>query len=268
MKTILYALSIVVILTAAYFAYDTKQKIDTEIAAFDEVEKQSAQVKSDIKSTEKAQVEPEAALEEQKTLAAELAATVDSESSKTTGFRKSIQELDAEIQSADAELNGVEELRAEAAELVGEAGLEIDEIPDRIASLEEQLKVDRRNLETLTKREAKLNRDVAANKEEVEGLVSRLADLRQKIAQGSRSGVITAVDKRWGFVVVNQGSGNSSLTDHAELLVSRGGKVLGRVTVSSLEPNRAVCDINFDSFRPGVRVRSGDRVTLVAGTTN
>jgi hypothetical protein len=267
-KTIFYVLSVLIIGGAAYFAFDVKQKLEGEMALFEETESTNAQVSADTEETEGMLADTEASLEKAKVLKSDLTATKDSEGGKTVNFRKSIEQSDSEIEGYDAELIKFEEVRKKVEVLLDGREITLREIPAKIAEFEEQRKVQQRELERLIDLEAKLSREVAGNRAKAATLTGRLADLRLKISRGSQQGVVTAVDSIWGFVVINQGAGNSNVTDRSELLVSRGGRLLGRLKVTSLEPNRAICDIDTKSVRPGVRIQTGDRITLANGEAN
>jgi cell shape-determining protein MreC len=53
---------------------------------------------------------------------------------------------------------------------------------------------------------------------------------------------VLAVDPKWHFVVLDAGE-DQGVIEHGELLVSRGGKLVGKVRVSRVEKNRCVANI-------------------------
>lgn len=70
-------------------------------------------------------------------------------------------------------------------------------------------------------------------------------------------GSIVAVDPKFDFVVLDIGE-NQGVKERGELLVNRKGKLVGRVKISSVEPNRSVANI-----MPGWRqdqIMEGDQV--------
>jgi cell shape-determining protein MreC len=88
---------------------------------------------------------------------------------------------------------------------------------------------------------------------------------RQRAA--SRPGVrgtILAVNQSYNFVVLNLG-GRQGVEANSEMLVLRGGSLIGRIRVSSVEPATAIGDIITSSLPRGVQVQPGDTV-VYAGT--
>lgn len=55
-------------------------------------------------------------------------------------------------------------------------------------------------------------------------------------------GNIVAVDPKYDFVVLDIG-GNQGLVPNAKLLINRDGKLIGKVKITSVEPNRAVANV-------------------------
>jgi hypothetical protein len=55
-------------------------------------------------------------------------------------------------------------------------------------------------------------------------------------------GKVVAVDPQWGFVVLDIG-GDQGLVERGELLVSRDGKLVAKVRVTTIEPKRAIANV-------------------------
>lgn len=55
-------------------------------------------------------------------------------------------------------------------------------------------------------------------------------------------GTIVAVDPKYDFVVLNIG-GNQGLVENATLLVNRDGKLVGRVRITQVQPDRAIANV-------------------------
>ena len=262
MKTIFYALSLVVILAGAYFSYTVKSKMEAEIALYDSTYATNEQVTAETRSTEKTLGETKESLSKARDKEAELIAKKDVEEGDKRTYSAAIQGYNTAIAGADAELAEVEELIKRIEDLVGGVGIQIGDIPDELEKLKNERLDLQKALEKLTGTEDKLTREVASNRAEIDNLSGRLGDIRLKIDRGAQVGTVTAVDPVWGFVIVNQGAANSNVTEETSLLVSRNGQYLGRLNVSSLEPNQSICDMDTDSFRIGVRVQPGDSVII------
>lgn len=72
-------------------------------------------------------------------------------------------------------------------------------------------------------------------------------------------GKVLAVDPRYDFVVLDIG-GNQGVLEHGQLLVNRDGKLVGKVRVTKVEPNRSIANIIDDWKQPGTEVMEGDLV--------
>jgi len=53
---------------------------------------------------------------------------------------------------------------------------------------------------------------------------------------------VLAFDPKWRFIVLDVGD-DQGVVEHAELLLSRGGKLVSRVQVSSVQKNRCIADV-------------------------
>ncbi len=78
------------------------------------------------------------------------------------------------------------------------------------------------------------------------------------MAQGL-SGSVRAVDLNWNFVVLDLGD-RQGVINNAEMIITRGGSMVGKVRVTSVEPGQSIADIVPNSVPPGVSVQRGDRV--------
>ena len=78
-------------------------------------------------------------------------------------------------------------------------------------------------------------------------------------------GTVLAVNQAYNFVVLNLGSRNG-VESNAEMLVVRGGTLIGKIRVSSVEPSTAIGDIITSSLARGVQVQPGDTV-IYAGNS-
>ena len=65
----------------------------------------------------------------------------------------------------------------------------------------------------------------------------------------------------------NLGTNNSNVTPQSKLLITRNGRLLGRLTPNSVEANQTVCDLNARDINRGVRIQPGDQVTLAESST-
>lgn len=79
-------------------------------------------------------------------------------------------------------------------------------------------------------------------------------------------GTVLAVNQAYNFVVLNLG-GRQGVEPNSEMLVLRGGALIGRIRISSVEPATAIGDIVTSSLARGVQVQPGD-IVIYAGTNS
>ena len=77
-------------------------------------------------------------------------------------------------------------------------------------------------------------------------------------------GTVLAVNRAYNFVVLNLGR-RQGVETNAEMLVLRGGTLIGKIRVSSVEPATAIGEIISSTLPRGVQVQPGD-IVIYAGT--
>jgi phage shock protein A len=273
-KNILFAISIALCTVTIFFGFKTKSKLDERISktgelimSNDTVTKNLNDKTADIKV---ARVDKKTAVDGRN----ETSASFDNESSKENGLRRSLSEVDSEIEGYDAELTDIEARIEEAKtiirNLVPDAGpnLDIDDVVAHIENLQEDRKLKEAELEEKTVQSEGLAEQVSKGTGQKENYQDRLSTVRQRISRNSVVATVTEVENDYGFVVINRGSNSSNITADSKLLVRRGSRLIGKLTVSSVDPNRAICDIVPDSLKPGQRIQAGDRAVLETPLSN
>lgn len=93
-------------------------------------------------------------------------------------------------------------------------------------------------------------------------------DKKRRVSAAAKAGVrgtVLAVNQAYNFVVLNLG-GRQGVEPNSEMLVVRGGTLIGKIRVSSVEPSTAIGDIITGSLARGVQVQPGDTV-IYAGNS-
>ena len=92
---------------------------------------------------------------------------------------------------------------------------------------------------------------------------------RRRVASAPRPdvrGTVLAVNHDYNFVVLSLG-GRQGIEANTEMLVLRGGTLIGKIRVSSVEPATAIGDIITNSLARGVQVQPGD-VVIYGGSNS
>ena len=210
---------------------------------------------------------------------------------KANDHQKEIKDLIADTGTKTKETD------AAAATQEGEEAKQKNEESDKTAkkgTLEGQLKVaqdklDKLNkdlaeigeIEDLVEKSQNLQAEMAAVQQEIaitkenyknavtkrEATDSTIANLRDKVSR-QRAGQMVEVNAKiaqtfdnWGFVVINAG-GNQGINARVKLDVKRDDKIIGKLTITNLEPNVSVCDVA--SLNDGEKIAVGDSVVLSA----
>ncbi len=88
---------------------------------------------------------------------------------------------------------------------------------------------------------------------------------QMRVMRSGLSGSVLAVDRNWNFVVLDLGDRNG-VVNHAEMIVTRGSGMVGKVRITSVEPSQSIADIVPNSTPPGLTIQRGDRVIYAGGS--
>ena len=81
----------------------------------------------------------------------------------------------------------------------------------------------------------------------------------QKLAVNGLIATVIAVNKDWGFVMVNAGREHGVSAD-SSLLVKRGNSRIARLRIVNLEDRSIVADVVDESLTSGIDVKPGDKI--------
>lgn len=266
-KKIFYMLSVLVTIAAAIFSFQNSKKLQAEIDLFAEeqtlkigTEKVEEKKKEDLANTKKA-------LGDAEQVNAELVQAMGNMRSREGALNKSKEKAQVEIEEHDAALAKLAEAKAVIDEALKGVNVAWPQVPAEIKRLQELRKKKGDDLDLLNEHIAKLTKEVADKEASNAREGDRLTKIRTKIARNAKVGAITSVNSTWGFVIVNLGTNNSNVTPQSKLLVTRDGRLVGRLTPNSVEASQTVCDLNARDINPGVRIQPGDQVTLADTST-
>lgn len=127
------------------------------------------------------------------------------------------------------------------------------------ASLEKSLNDKQTELAGIKDKVVTTQNDVDKNNERITDLKNEEEDRRERVALNAMEGMVIAINRDYGFVIVNAGS-DIGVTADASLLVQRGVDRIGRLRIVSVEPKVTVADIIPGSISPGAQIMVRDKV--------
>lgn len=271
MKAILSIVAFLVALGASYFSFEHKNKFtalrDSRIKNEETNVKQSAEADSEenILKTEKANFE---SVQTQK---ADAEATISTLQSDAGTLKKEAATLDGTIKEQEGEFAELEKALQAIKDTLNKSGMDaelsMEELGGKIEEITADKKAKEEKLDELNTLVEGANQSLSNARSEHDRLVKSNIARNATIARNAMSAVITAVNQDWGFVVIGAGS-NSGFTPQTNLIVQRGGRAIGRVKPSSIEPTQTVAEIDEESLGEGVRLQPGDRVLLAKPKAN
>ncbi len=268
MKSIFYALSMLVAGGAAYFSFDLSKKFEAlEKVRVDTIaENTDKSAKADAE--EKKIKDLEAQLKQSEERRDLLTQSISSLQSTGAGLSADLEKLAEDLKAQDVEFEQLKKTVEEVNQILqGLGGVTLESLPEKIAQITADRDAKQKKLEELETVVAGAEKTLAASRAELDRMNKRMIERSARIGRNSMSAVITAVNQEWGFLVIGAGS-NSGFTPQTTLLVERDGKMIGRVKPSSIEPTQTIAEINYESLAPGVRLQPGDRVILASPTSN
>ncbi len=132
-----------------------------------------------------------------------------------------------------------------------------------------------KKLVELGKKREELNTAINALSAEKETLVTKREDNTAKLSSHSeyfskrqeslkangKYYSLAAVDQDWGFGVIKS-SENDKFFINQRLMVLSGGRYVGELVVSAVEPGRVIANIDYKSLKEGRHFHTGDKVIL------
>ena len=140
-----------------------------------------------------------------------------------------------------------------------ELDTQLSEVTDQLLDARRELQswialgVDQQYVYTMKQRIADAHDEIAAITEEKNVLLRQMDQMRYELGRfvgptqkvvmrDGLEGNVQAIDSDWGFVIVNVGEKDGA-RENGELLVSREGKLIGKLLISSVEDNRSIANV-------------------------
>lgn len=255
MAKILLIISALVIAATAYLGFATKQKVE-------EVQGQLKEKKATLITT-------------QATLS-KTQGTLTKTQDELVAAKATIEEKDKDIAAKKGEIDGLSSKLKEASDSLTAKTEELEKLkialggnPDKGPDVE-QMKADfeatkkaKADLEVkvaeLTQVQDTLNKQLSDEKSKTVSAETQVKAYKQNYTRLGVTGTVLAYNPGWNFVVLSIGD-KQSLKAGKEMVVTRGGQMVAKVRVTSVEPSTSIADIIPSSVAKGQSVQPGDSV--------
>jgi|GEM_PF-106063 len=197
---------------------------DSQRSQKEQFHTQLVKTQADLKTTQAALDQTKADLATTKTERDEIA-------KKLTAANTQIGDLNQKLAKTTTQLNDTQD------QLAAYTGTGLK--PPEIVALDKELKDTRTALAVANDEKSVLTHEVAKLNNQLELLIGH--DYVVKLPPGLK-GTVMAVDPKWSFVVLNIGA-EQGVLQSGEMLVSRDGRLVGKVIVSSVQKDRSIANL-------------------------
>ena len=269
MKLAAYIISIVIILTGAWFSYSTMSKFATLQDDRIELDQQNKTRSAYIIKTKKEAKDMETERDQVKTSLAEADAESDNIKANIKGMKRDASAWSDKIAEQDSQLKKNEDLVANIKAAFQELGedIELNQVPDLVEQLKDDVKKANREFQDQQILAESVSESVAGNEQKITDLNDRIQKRKKRIAGNKAEGRITATDHNWGFAVIDVPD-NMPVDNTTKLIVKRGATLIGKLSINAIEGKRVIADIDYPSMTAGMVVQPGDAVILAKPVTN
>lgn len=261
MKNIFYILAVLAVGAAAFTGWQVNDKTNNDLEVRnewqDKNDNQSNSIDKKTKQLSDAIVARDKALKEKNLKDSELELA----ESNYNASLKTFDEEEARFDEQQQRAANVDKVIAQIKESIGNPNVEISDVPRIVSDLEEDKKNKDKALEELESVRATLEKAIASATAEIDRKENKISESKTRIERNKFSATVATVDNEWGFMVINAGV-ESGLEGNSKLLLTRNGRLLGKVLVSSLEATQSIVEVVPASLAPGVLARPGDVLIL------
>lgn len=258
MKKFIMALSILAMGGGAFLGVVNKQTLIDEKTKLAVAQKGVTETKNELNQADT----DLAAAKDERTKAQD---ERDQISAKLSETQQQIKRQEAQIMTASQEL---EKMRIEKEEIdlairkvfpPGSQIQNIQQLQQAQQALKDQLTEAQNRKTDLQSQIQQSQAQVAQAEQQVRELEAYQIDRAKQIALNGLEATVIAVNRNFGFVMVNAGQ-NLGVRPDSSMLVKRGQDRIARLQIRELEANVLVADVVPESLAQGVRVMPGDKV--------
>lgn len=256
MTKVLFIISVPIMVFASWLAWQNGRTL-TEVRNNRAVLDRS--IKSDLETVSKV-------VDEIKTVNASVATVsqeVEQQNEKLKAAKLKIAQIDGESKQVEDDLKDKTAKMADMKE-------KLNKLPPGFnpQTLAENLNKIKAEIAELQNDQTKKKDEVAAAEKKNSDAQKALDDIATKIEtrkksfeRNSMSFRVVAVNNDWGFVIIDGGE-KEGITPDTKLLVTRGSRTVGKLSILAVQGNKTIANILTETLSPGMSPAPGDRVIL------
>ncbi len=256
MAKALLGVTIALLVGATVLGYLNKQKYDGLKAESEGALSSIDSLKQNVISAETAQKAAEATLAENAAKLEQAASDLTRAQTEAQTARTELAALNTRITESTAKITELEsQLAAAAANTsqpaeapaadVAQLEAKLKELEGQVAAAEEEKKI--------------LTEKVTSAQQEADNLRSAEQKRVGSIMAQGLQGRVEAYNPAYNFVVLNIGDRQGAVAN-AEMVVTRGGNMIGKIRIASVYPTNSVADVVRGTVPQGIQIQPGDRV--------
>lgn len=242
-------IAIVAGLAAAGLGFvQVRQKIIATMTERDAEKKDKEIAQKDLASTKKTLKTTQDDLTTTKKTLATTQKELQSQTARADDLDKQKTDLAAQVAAAKGERDAAQ-AKLIAWDFIGKTPDEVKKIIADLAVTQKQRDTYVAENKILSRENTKLNAKLA----------DFIGDNPPVILPTGLKGNVVAVDPKFDFVVLDIG-GNQGVLERGEMLVNRKGKLVAKIRIATVSPERSVANILPESKMPNLEVMEGDQV--------
>ena len=255
MAKILLIISALVIAATAYLGFATKQKVDA-------IQEDLKKSKNTLTATQSDLSKTKATLKTTEDNLITARGTIEDRDKDIAQKKGEMDKIGADLATATARVKELEDKLA-AVLKPGTTPEELGKQLEELVASKKQLETDLAKATTEVAEQRALYEAAQAEKKTTEAQLNdtkrTVAEYKQGFVRPGLSGSILAYNPGWNFVVLSLGD-RHGLKANARLVVRRGGQMIGKIKVTTVEPSTSIADIVPGSVPKGMSVQPGDSV--------
>ena len=256
MAKILLIISALVIAATAYLGFATKQKVE-------EVQGQLKEKKATLITTQADLSKTKGTLKKTEDELVAAKATIEEKDKEIIAKKGEIDTIKGELSKVTADLEEKVKKLADIQEQLDKIGKgpggNVDEMIKQVGDLTKAKADLEVKVAELAQVQDTLNKQLSDEKSKTAAAEIVVRGYKENITRRGLTGTVLAYNPGWNFVVLSIGD-KQSLKAGKEMVVTRGGQMVAKVRVTSVEPSTSIADIIPSSVAKGQSVQPGDSV--------